>query len=195
MKKKISKPTNGNSIVKGIQMIHSQVSDVMGGVVQQIEGIGISLEGGDAAIALINQAKDQTGNLMTELMNGAAALGTDAQHQFESIMRILNIKGMIDAFGSLIKGIVEGTVKLFLKFLQEIKKIIRILWELVFGNMPKWFEMVLLLIDELVKHAVEALFPKLAAELSASEVMYLTEIRAARYITLLDNPITVSDDK
>lgn len=195
MKKKISKPTNSNPIVMGIQLMHSQVSDLMGGVVQQIERIGVNHEGGDAAIALINQAKDQTGNLMTELINGAPAVDLNTQDEFESIMRILNIKGMIDAFGSLIKGIAEGTVKLFLKFLQEIKKIIRVLWELIFGKMPKWFEMVLLLIDELVKHAVEALFPKLAAELSAGEVMYLTEIRAARHITLLGNPITVSDDK
>jgi len=61
--------------------------------------------------------------------------------------------------------------------------------------MPKWFETVLLLIDELAKYAIEALFPGLAAELSAGEVMYLNEVRAARHISLLGKTTNAGDDK
>jgi hypothetical protein len=80
----------------------------------------------------------------------------------------------------------EAAAKLWIAMLQEIKKIIRVLWNLFFGALPKWLETILLLIDELAKYAVSLMFPKLLPELNDGEVAYLNEIHAARRITLLE---------
>jgi hypothetical protein len=150
-------------------------------------------EGANAATELVGHVAKNLANLFTELENGAIAVGSEMLKEFEMIMRILDPIALLESFGKLIVGISEAVVKLLINLLHEIKKIIRVLWELIFGDLPKWLETILLLIDELAKDAAVLLFPRLSVELNLGEVAYLKEIHAARRITLLNATLSSTE--
>jgi hypothetical protein len=130
---------------------------------------------------------EQVGKLFGELGTMATSVGGEVATDFDRIMNILDPVKLVETFGKLIDGMNEAAAKLWIALLQEIKKIIRTLWDIFFGKLPKWLETILLLIDELAKHAVGLMFPKLLPELNAGEVAYLQEIYGARRITLLES--------
>jgi hypothetical protein len=148
---------------------------------------GDTIPGSPAAAELAQRVAEQVGKLFGELGTMATSVGGEVATDFDRIMNILDPVKLVETFGKLIDGMNEAAAKFWIALLQEIKKIIRTLWDIFFGKLPKWLETILLLIDELAKHAVGLMFPKLLPELNAGEVAYLQEIYGARRITLLES--------
>jgi phage-related protein len=177
-----------------LNAIQDGVHDFFGTVSTTVRGESQRFDDAPSAADLFDQVQSQIGNLFTDIIAAAERAGTELAEEITQVIRIIDPLGLLRRVAEAVKTLTETGIKLFIRVLQEIKKIIRVLWELVFGKMPRWLETVLLLIDELAKAGVEILFPKLANELSQGEVNYLTEVHAARRITLLDHG-NRSDDK
>jgi len=190
----MSKLTNENTPATKLNAIKQAAGGALNKFNTAIGTAGPAFDGAGPAAELAGRVADQMANLFAELQSGAVAIGGEAQREFETLLRIVDPLKMIESFAKLLVGMAEAVAKLWIKLLQEIKKIIRALWEIVFGKLPKWLEMALLLIDELANDAVSLMFPKLAAELHVGEVAYLREIHAARRITLLDSRTRSEDD-
>jgi len=190
----MSKLTNENTPATKLNAIKQAAGSALNKFNTAIGTAGPAFDGAGPAAELAGRVADQMANLFAELQSGAVAIGGEAQREFETLLRIVDPLKMIESFAKLLVGMAEAVAKLWIKLLQEIKKIIRALWEIVFGKLPKWLEMALLLIDELANDAVSLMFPKLAAELHVGEVAYLREIHAARRITLLDSRTRSEDD-
>ena len=190
----MSKLTNENTPATKLNAIKQAAGGALNKFNTAIGAAGPAFDGAGPAAELAGRVADQMANLFAELQSGAVAIGGEAQREFETLLRIVDPLKMIESFAKLLVGMAEAVAKLWIKLLQEIKKIIRALWEIVFGKLPKWLEMALLLIDELANDAVSLMFPKLAAELHVGEVAYLREIHAARRITLLDSRTRSEDD-
>lgn len=184
-----------NKAVVGLNGLKKGTLDALKTFGTSVTAAGDVFEGAPTVTGLVTQVSQQVGCLFEEIKTAASSAGSEVQSEFEMIMRILDPQKMIDALARLIEGISEIAAKLWIKLLQEIKKIIRVLWELFFKRMPKWLETILLLIDELAMSAVGILFPNLAKELSDGEVAYLNEIHAVRRINLLEkNSSSLNDN-
>jgi len=186
MPKAPRQPAGRNRAAKRMNGLKSSAVSTLNRFQAAAAGGSASAQGAPAAADLAERVAAQIGLLFEELEAAAAAAGEDIQREFDAIMRILDPEKLLETFARFINEISEAAGKMWIKLLQEIKKLIRVLWELFFGKLPRWLETILLLIDELAKHAVESLFPKLGTELSAGEVAYLREVHAARRITLLE---------
>jgi hypothetical protein len=177
-----------------LKPVQEAVHDFLGDVATTVRGEAQRFDDAPSAADLIDQVQTQIGNLFTDIVAAAERAGTEIAEEITQIIRILDPLAMLRRVANGLKTIAETGLRIFIKILQEVKKIIRVLWELVFGKLPRWLETVLLLIDELANAAASTLFPNLANELSQSEVNHLSEVHAARKITLLDHG-TGKDDK
>jgi len=183
-----------NKAVVGLNGLKKGTLDALKSFGTSVTAAGDVFPGAPTVAGLVDQVSNQVGNIFTEIAGAASSAGSEVQNEFKMIMRILDPQNMINSLKNLIVGIGEMAAKLWIKLLQEIKKIIRVLWKLFFKELPGWMETILLLIDELAMSAVTILFPNLAQDLSDGEVAYLNEIHAARRITLLEKNSSLRDD-
>ena len=81
-------------------------------------------------------------------------------------------KGLFGNIGSLIGNLGIGRI------IQEIKKIVRLIFDAFGWKMPKWLDLILLIIDQLVNLVLGTKSSKFATALSDAEVNYLNELEA-----------------
>lgn len=81
-------------------------------------------------------------------------------------------KGLFGSIGSILGNLGLGRI------LQEIKKIIRLIFDAFGWKVPKWLDVILLIIDQLANLILGTKSPKMASLLSEAEVNYLNELEA-----------------
>ncbi|HEU4883328.1 MAG TPA: hypothetical protein VFT45_13800 [Longimicrobium sp.] len=76
----------------------------------------------------------------------------------------------------------------------EIKKIIRKLLQLIFPNLPKWFDEFILILDQLFRLLSSLLFPKVKLPLHKSEVQFLRELYELGRLEQLQERVDANGD-
>lgn len=104
-------------------------------------------------------------------------LSVQQRQESEQVLRLSSAESLIASGSSLAINLAPQVAKIGLVgIVMEIKKIIKMLLEAFGIKIPKWLEVLLLLIDEIVKLLFSTGSPSLASTLSRMEQDYLAEL-------------------
>lgn len=166
----------------------SPLNTFLDGITRYIEAFTGSVrnslpEGGDVhdiADTLSTTLKEQFVQLNGFLKTEFSRQSPRGRNEIDRVLRMTAGNNLVERAASAASGVITQEKALGLSdIVKEIKKIVRMLLGIFFPNgMPKWFDMLSTLIDELFDLIVRLLFPKLADTLSRREVNYLRELRA-----------------
>jgi len=145
------------------------------------------------AATLVEQFRALTGRVRKAYADSPRA-GRGPVDEFLALQRgqLLAVSGERAATAALAKGIGEGFFSFIFGHLKEIKKIIRMILELIFKKLPDWVDQIILIIDQIA----ELLLPllggvlgmnrsKIAAELSREEQNFWAELAALDRVTAI----------
>jgi len=127
--------------------------------------------------ALGGTLNSQFSELTVYIRERAGKLSVQQKQESEQVLRLSSAGSLIANGSSLAANLTSQVAKIGLVgIVMEIKKIIRMLLEAFGIKIPKWLEVLFLLIDEIVKLFFSTGSPSLASILSRMEQDYLAEL-------------------
>jgi hypothetical protein len=124
-----------------------------------------------------NTLSNQFSELTVYIRERSGKLSAQQRQESEQVLRLSSAGSLIASGSSLAANLAPQVAKIGLVgIIREIKKIIRMLLEAFGIKIPKWLDILLTLIDELVDLFFSTGSPSLASTLSKMEQDYLAEL-------------------
>ncbi len=166
---------------------HGVLEEFFGGfetLIKQITDALLKHADGDDETAVIKEGAApipaQISEMKTYVLTRAATATNSELAEVNQALRMSNAKGLFKSGKGLLGNIGSLLGKLGIqRIVQEIKKIVRLIFKTFGWAMPAWLDLILLIINQLLNLIFGTKSPKHAAVLSDAEVNYLREVEAA----------------
>jgi hypothetical protein len=120
--------------------------------------------------------REQVQGLTSHLRDGWSRLGPQGQAEVSRVIAMSGSTALFAGLDSLAKNLNSTTAKIATSgFIKELKKLIILLFWLIFHTIPKWLIILLVLIDEILDRQLSVGNPALGSTLSRQHQDYLHE--------------------
>jgi hypothetical protein len=121
--------------------------------------------------------QNQIQELCTYVRARRPALTPQQEQEVAQVLRLTSAVPLATSTVAVARSLPSSAARIGLLWIvQEIKKIIRVLWHILFGHMPHWLDELLNLINEILKDILSVGDTRLADTLSQMEQNYLAEL-------------------
>jgi hypothetical protein len=152
-----------------LDAVPKQVADAMLRQTTEEDHKSIIIACGDAM-------RDQIQGLTSNLREGWSHLSPQGQAEVSRVIAMSGSTAIFAGIETLAKNISSTTARIAISgFLMELKKLIILLYWLIFHTIPKWLIILLILIDEIFNRKLSVGNPALATTLSRQHQDYLQE--------------------
>jgi hypothetical protein len=120
--------------------------------------------------------REQVQGLTSHMRDGWSRLSPQGQAEVSRVIAMSGSTAIFAGLDALAKSMNSPTAKIAVSgFVQELKKLIILLFWLIFHTIPKWLIILLVLIDEILNRKLSVGNPALASTLSRQHQDYLQE--------------------
>jgi hypothetical protein len=164
-----SRRDNFQQLLTSLDALPKQIADAMLRQTTEEDHKSVITACGDAM-------REQIQGLTSHLREGWSRLSPQGQAEVSRVIAMSGSTAIFTGIDALAKNINSPTARIAISgFLMELKKLIILLFWLIFHTIPKWLIILLVLIDEIFDRKLSVGNPALASTLSRQHQDYLQE--------------------